>query len=85
MIASEELHNPLIPPLYDIVWSVVVMGLIVVAVVVTVWIAVVRSRRSNGAPRTLREQRLAELDDLHARGVITDDERRAARAEALRG
>lgn len=85
MIASEELHNPLIPPLYDIVWSVA-MGLIVVAVVVVVvWIAVVRSRRSNGAPRTLREQRFAELDDLHARGVITDDERRAARAEALRG
>ncbi|MFK4482036.1 SHOCT domain-containing protein [Curtobacterium sp. AB7] len=84
MIASEELHNPLIPPLYDIVWSVV-MGLIVVAVVVTVWIAVVRSRRSQGAPRTLREQRLAELDDLHARGAITDDEHRSARAEALRG
>lgn len=84
MIASEELHNPLIPPLYDIVWSVAT-GLIVVAVVVIVWIAVVRSRRSNGAPRTFREQRLAELDDLHARGVITDDERRAARAEALRG
>ncbi|WIE72481.1 SHOCT domain-containing protein [Curtobacterium sp. MCJR17_020] len=84
MIASEELHNPLIPPLYDIVWSVV-MGLIVVAVVVTVWIAVVRSRRSDGAPRTLREQRLAELDDLHARGAITDDEHRAARADALRG
>lgn len=84
MIASEELHNPLIPSLYDIVWSVAT-GLIVVVVVVVVWIAVVRSRRSNGAPRTFQEQRLAELDDLHARGVITDDERRAARAEALRG
>lgn len=32
-----------------------------------------------------REQRLAELDDLHARGVISDDEHRTARAEVLRG
>ncbi|MFS0867106.1 SHOCT domain-containing protein [Microbacterium sp. 179-B 1A2 NHS] len=31
------------------------------------------------------EQRLAELDDLHARGVITADEHRDARAAALRG
>ncbi|PCN47775.1 hypothetical protein Csp2054_10410 [Curtobacterium sp. 'Ferrero'] len=37
------------------------------------------------APATSLEQRLAELDDLHARGVISDDEHRAARADALGG
>lgn len=31
------------------------------------------------------EQRLAELDDLVARGVITDEERMAARAQILGG
>lgn len=36
------------------------------------------------APTRTLEQRLAELDDLHRRGVISDDEHRAARAEALR-
>lgn len=36
------------------------------------------------APPTTLEQRLAELDDLHRRGVISDDEHRTARAEALR-
>ena len=36
------------------------------------------------APEKSLEQRLAELDDLHARGVISDDEHRGARAEALR-
>jgi uncharacterized membrane protein len=40
--------------------------------------------RTLAADKSL-EQRLAELDDLHRRGVITDDEHRAARAEALRG
>lgn len=37
------------------------------------------------APDKPLEQRLAELDDLHARGVISDEEHRSARAEALRG
>ena len=36
-------------------------------------------------PAKTVEQRLAELDDLRARGVITDEERDAARAEILRG
>jgi cytochrome c-type biogenesis protein CcmH/NrfG len=36
------------------------------------------------APEKSLEQRLAELDDLHARGVISDEEHRSARAEALR-
>ena len=31
------------------------------------------------------EQRLAELDDLHRRGVISSEEHRAARARALEG
>ncbi|MBF4613889.1 SHOCT domain-containing protein [Curtobacterium sp. VKM Ac-1376] len=37
------------------------------------------------APDRPLEQRLAELDDLHARGVISDEEHRAARAAALGG
>jgi uncharacterized membrane protein len=37
------------------------------------------------APRPSLEARLAELDDLHARGVITADEHAKARAEALAG
>lgn len=37
------------------------------------------------APEKTVEQRLAELDDLRARGVISDEEHRVARAEALRG
>ncbi|WP_404442339.1 SHOCT domain-containing protein [Microbacterium marinum] len=36
-------------------------------------------------PETKLEERLAELDDLHARGVISDDEHRDARSAALRG
>lgn len=35
-------------------------------------------------PRPL-EDRLAELDDLHRRGVISSDEHRAARTRALAG
>ena len=84
MIASEELRNTLIPPVYDLVWTLL-MALVVVAVIAAVCIAVVRSRRPHGARRTSPEQRLFELDELHARGVISEDERRAARAEALRG
>ncbi|MFJ2977554.1 SHOCT domain-containing protein [Curtobacterium sp. NPDC087082] len=37
------------------------------------------------APEKSLEQRLAELDDLRARGVISDEEHRTARTEALRG
>jgi hypothetical protein len=37
------------------------------------------------APRPSLEARLAELDDLHARGVITADEHAKARAEVLAG
>lgn len=36
----------------------------------------------SGQGRTV-EQRLAELDDLHRRGVISNDEHRTARARAL--
>ena len=76
-----ETHNPLVPPVYDLVWSVVTV-LVVVAVVVTVVLVVRRARRAPGRPL---EQRLAELDDLRARGVISDEEHRTARTEALRG
>ncbi len=34
-------------------------------------------------PERTLEERLAELQDLHARGVIADDEYAAARAQAL--
>lgn len=44
--------------------------------------AVVAQALRGGAPRPL-EQRLAELDDLLRRGVISSDEHRAARAQAL--
>ncbi|MFF2387922.1 SHOCT domain-containing protein [Agromyces sp. NPDC058104] len=37
------------------------------------------------APKQTLEQRLVELDDLAARGVITSEERAAARAELLSG
>jgi len=37
------------------------------------------------APKQSIEQRLAELDDLVTRGVITDEERVAARADILAG
>jgi uncharacterized membrane protein len=37
------------------------------------------------APRPRLEARLAELDDLHARGVIPADEHAKARAEVLAG
>jgi cytochrome c-type biogenesis protein CcmH/NrfG len=41
--------------------------------------------RPTGHPDKVLEQRLAELDDLHRRGVITDAEHKGARATALRG
>jgi hypothetical protein len=34
-------------------------------------------------PSRSLEERLAQIDDLHARGLIDDDERRSARAAAL--
>lgn len=43
------------------------------------------SRDAGGRDDRPLEQRLAELDDLHARGVISADEHRDARAAALRG
>lgn len=36
------------------------------------------------APRRSTEERLVELEDLHARGLISDDEHRAARMDLLR-
>lgn len=44
-----------------------------------------RSERPQTDPQRTVEQRLAELDDLHARGVISAEERQTARAEILRG
>jgi len=41
--------------------------------------------RPAGSPQRPLEERLAELDDLHARGVISDDEHATARASALAG
>ncbi len=35
------------------------------------------------APKPTLEQRLAELDDLRSRGVLTEDEYRAARQKAI--
>lgn len=36
------------------------------------------------APQRSTEERLVELGDLHARGLISDDEHRSARADLLR-
>lgn len=84
MSAATESTNPLIPPVYDLVWTLVFVVL-VVAVVAVVCVVLVRSRRRHRS-RPIRStgDRLAELDDLHRRGVITDDEHRTGRAEALR-
>ena len=103
-----ETHNPLIPPAYDLVWTLVAVGGVVtllgIAAIVVVTVLRARRMRARGqdpwtmqedlayramqsgvlAPTVSREQRLAELDDLHRRGVISDDEHRDARAEALR-
>lgn len=107
-VPGGETHNPLIPPVYDLVWTLVAVGGIVtlLGVVAVIVLVVHRSRRMAArgqdpltpqedlayramqsaafAPAVSREHRLAELDDLHRRGLITDDERRDARAEALR-
>lgn len=77
-----ETHNPLVPPVYDLVWSGVLLVLVLV-VVAAVVVAVVALRRA--ARRRRPEARLAELDALHARGVISDEEHRAARAGVLHG
>jgi hypothetical protein len=63
---------------------------------ILVWRAVTRQRQASQASQTAQmappgpvtsartvEQRLADLDDLHGRGVITDDEHRDARAKII--
>lgn len=81
-----------------------VIGLGVVAIVVTIVLRSARMAKRGQNPFTMEEdlayqamqsrtlapeksleQRLAELDDLRARGVISDEEHRTARTEALRG
>lgn len=77
-----ETHNPLVPPAYDLVWSGVLLVLVLV-VIAAVVVAVVALRRA--ARRRRPDVRLAELDALHARGVISDEEHGVARADVLRG
>lgn len=43
------------------------------------------TRTPSPEPAPTIEMRLAELDDLRSRGVITEDEHREARAAVLRG
>jgi cytochrome c-type biogenesis protein CcmH/NrfG len=75
--------------------SVVVVGIVVlfvlvvvmfVSVVLVIAVSASRSRRvvkdAGLEPSTL-EERLRELDDLHGRGVITDEERATTRARLL--
>ncbi len=73
-----------------------VLSLLVIAalsgVCVLVWRAVSRQNRppagSQHAPMTPArtvEERLADLDDLHSRGVISDEERRDARVKIISG
>ena len=47
--------------------------------------SVVLAQALRGEPARSLEQRLAELDDLHRRGVITGEEHAAARRAALQG
>lgn len=82
MTGAAEVHNPLIPSVYDLAWTLVTVFALV-AIVVVIVLVVVRSRRSPDATRPTQE-RLAELEDLHRQGVISDDEHRAARTDALR-
>ncbi|WP_144715381.1 SHOCT domain-containing protein [Curtobacterium pusillum] len=108
-MAFEETDNPMVPAGYDVVWSLVMIGgvIVVLGMIAVIVLAVHRSTRMANrgqnpltltedlafqaaqsdalAPARSLEQRLAELDDLHARGVITDDEHRSARMDALRG
>lgn len=108
-MAFEETNSPLVPAGYDAVWSLVMVGgvIVVLGTIAVIVLAAYRSTRMANrgqnpltltedlafqatqsatlAPVKSLEQRLAELDDLHARGVISDDEHRAARADALRG
>jgi uncharacterized membrane protein len=74
--------------------AMVVIGIVVlfvlvvitfVAVVLVVAISSTRSRRvlTDAAPASSLEERLRELDDLHGRGVISDEERATTRARLL--
>jgi hypothetical protein len=75
--------------------SVVVVGIVAVFVLVVVmFVSVVlviavsasRSRRvlkDAGLDQSSLEERLRELDDLHTRGVISDEERATTRAWLL--
>jgi cytochrome c-type biogenesis protein CcmH/NrfG len=72
-----------------VVGIVVVFVLVVVmfvSVVLVIAISATRSRRvlkdAVSGPTTL-EERLLELEDLHGRGVITDEERATTRARLL--
>ena len=74
---------PGLGPVELLIVAVFVLGTLaaVVGVVVTAVLAARGGRR--GGEGGL-EQRLRELDDLRARGVITPEEHAAARAQALR-
>lgn len=74
-------------------WHILVLiALAVIAAVVVAIVLIVKavSKRSHtpaaDTPRQLsgKEQRLAELDDLRARGQVSDAEYEAARADILR-
>ncbi|KRF04293.1 hypothetical protein ASH00_14405 [Arthrobacter sp. Soil782] len=74
-------------------WHILVLiALVMIAALVVAIVLIVKavSKRSHttaaAAPRqpSGKEQRLAELDDLRARGQVTDAEYEAARADILR-
>jgi cytochrome c-type biogenesis protein CcmH/NrfG len=74
----------------EVVVGIVVLFVLVVvmfvSVVLVIAVSTSRSRRvleDAGPDRSTLEERLRELDDLHGRGVITDEERATTRARLL--
>jgi hypothetical protein len=76
--AEEGELNPLVPQPFQVLALVLALFLLV-AIVVAVLVA--RSRRARGGA----QERLAEVDRLHAAGRIDDAERVAARQRILDG
>jgi hypothetical protein len=69
-------------------WHIIIMIglLLMLAVVVGVVLMIAATRRASSARVPAgagKEQRLGELDDLRRRGVVDEDEYRAARARIL--
>lgn len=67
--------------------ALIAVGVLLATVVTALLVVVVRRKRAldRGEPQPAMAERLAEIEDLHARGLIDADERRRARDRALGG